>query len=89
LALSNVKLCAVMLAYAAPDVSEFLKTAMGWNFVPAALGDRIMREIIDLVRAEKVRAVVGRVIDFEDIPAEIEAMANRETTGRTVALLGA
>jgi NADPH2:quinone reductase len=89
LALSNVKLCAVMLAYAAPDVSEFLKTAMGWNFVSAALGDRIMREIVDLVRAQKVRAVVGRVIEFEDIPAEIEAMANRETTGRTVAVLDA
>jgi len=87
LALSNVSLGAVMLAYAAPDMSDFLKTAMGWNFVPAALGERIMREIIDLVRVEKVRAVVGRVIDFEDIPAEIEAMADRRTVGRTVALL--
>jgi NADPH:quinone reductase-like Zn-dependent oxidoreductase len=70
-------------------VSAFLKTGMGWNFVPAALGRRIMREIIDLVRGGKVRAVVGRVIDFEDIPSEIEAMANRETMGRTVAVLGA
>ena len=49
----------------------------------------IMQEIIELVRAAKVRAVVGRVIDFDDIPAEIEAMANRETIGRTVAVLGA
>jgi NADPH2:quinone reductase len=89
LALANVKLCAVMLAYAAPDMSEFLKTAMGWNFVPAALGERIMREIVELVRAQSVRAVVGRVIDFDDIPAEIEAMANRKTIGRTVALLDA
>jgi NADPH:quinone reductase len=89
LMLSNLKLCTVMLAYAAPEVSEFLKTAMGWNFVPAALGERIMREIIDLVRAEKIRAVVGRVIDFGEIPAEIEAMANRETMGRTVAVLSA
>jgi NADPH2:quinone reductase len=87
LALANVRLCTVMLAYADRDMSEFLKTAMGWNFVPAALGARIMSEIVDLVRAQKVRAVVGRVIDFADIPAEIEAMANRETTGRTVAVL--
>jgi NADPH2:quinone reductase len=89
LALSNVKLGAVMLAYAAPDASEFLKTAMGWNFVPAALGERIMREVVDLVRTHKIRAVVGRVIDFVDIPAEIEAMANRETVGRTVVVLDA
>ena len=46
-----------------------------------------MQEVVDLVRAKKVRAVVGRVIEFDDIPAEIEAMANRETVGRTVALL--
>jgi NADPH:quinone reductase len=89
LMLSNLKVCTVMLAYATPEVAEFLKTGMGWNFVPAALGQRITGEIIDLVRAGKIRAVVGRVIDFEDIPAEIEAMANRETVGRTVALLGA
>src|SRR3954469_12798847 len=52
LALSNFKLCGVMLAYAQPEVSEFLKTGMGWNFVPAALGTRIMEEIIDLVRTK-------------------------------------
>ena len=36
LMLSNMKLCGVMLSYADPASSEFLKTAMGWNFVPAA-----------------------------------------------------
>jgi NADPH:quinone reductase-like Zn-dependent oxidoreductase len=34
--LGNFKLCGVMLAYAQPDVSEFLKTGMGWNFAAAA-----------------------------------------------------
>jgi NADPH2:quinone reductase len=87
LMLSNMKLCGVLLAYAEPEVLDFLKTGMGWNFVPAALGDHIMREVIDLVRAKMVRAVVGRVIDFEEIPTAIEELANRETIGRTVALL--
>ncbi|HYL52665.1 MAG TPA: zinc-binding dehydrogenase [Acidimicrobiia bacterium] len=87
LMLSNLKLCGVMLAYAQPDVLEFLKSGMGWNFVPAELGTRIMREIVELVRAKRVRAVVGRVVDFTDIPVEIEAMANRETVGRTIAVL--
>jgi NADPH:quinone reductase len=85
--LSNIKLCGVLLAYAQPEVLEFLKTGMGWNFVPAELGERIMREVVELVRAKEVRAVVGRVIEFEEIPTAIEAMANRETIGRTVALL--
>ncbi len=84
LALGNLKLCGVMLAYAQPDVSEFLKTGMGWNFVPAELGRRIMREVVDLVDAGKVRPVVGTVVPFEQIPSAIEAMANRETIGRTI-----
>jgi NADPH2:quinone reductase len=88
IALSNIKLCGVMLAYADPEMSDFLKTGMGWNFVPAALGARIMREIIDLVRAGKVRPVVGRVVGFDEIPVAIEAMANRETVGRTIVVLG-
>ena len=46
-----------------------------------------MREIVDLVLAGKVRPVVGNVIGFDQIPAAIEAMANRETVGRTVAVL--
>ncbi|MBV8950029.1 MAG: hypothetical protein JOZ99_04075 [Actinobacteria bacterium] len=46
-----------------------------------------MREIVDLVLAKKVRAVVGQTIGFGDIPVAMEAMANRETVGRTVALL--
>jgi NADPH:quinone reductase len=85
--LGNLKLCGVMLAYAQPDVSEFLKAAMGWNFVPAERGERVMREIIDLVHSGAVRPVVGSVVGFADIPAAIEAMANRETVGRTVAIL--
>ena len=87
LMLSNFKLCGVMLAYADPAVSEFLKTGMGWNFVPASLGEEIMREVVSLVEAKKVKAVVGKVIGFEEVPAAIEAMARRETIGRTIVRL--
>jgi NADPH:quinone reductase len=83
-ALGNLKLCGVLLAYAPPDLATMVKTAMGWNFVPGELGARIMREIVDLVLAKELRAVVGQVVDFDDVPAAIEAMANRETVGRTI-----
>ena len=46
-----------------------------------------MREILDLVTHGEVRAVVGDVVGFDDIPAAITAMAERRTTGRTIALL--
>ena len=46
-----------------------------------------MREIVELYVAGKIKPVIGKTIDFEAIPVEIEAMANRETIGRTVVLL--
>jgi NADPH:quinone reductase-like Zn-dependent oxidoreductase len=68
-------------------MSEMLKTAMGWNFASAALGDKIMREIVQLVLDQEIKPVVGRTIDFEDIPLAIEAMADRRAIGRTIVML--
>ncbi|MET1001523.1 MAG: zinc-binding dehydrogenase [Acidimicrobiia bacterium] len=84
IALGNFKLCGVLLAYAQPDMADMVKSAMGWNFASAELGARIMREIVELVRAGAVRAVVGEVVAFGDLPAAVEALANRATVGRTI-----
>jgi NADPH2:quinone reductase len=85
--LGNLKLCGVMLAYAQPAMLDLVKTAMGWNFAPEALGERIMHEIVELVLAQKIKPVIGQTIEFEAIPAAIEAMANRQTIGRTIVML--
>ena len=87
LALSNIKLCGVLLAYATDDIIDLVKTAMGWNFPSGRLGETIMQEIVDLVEQGEVHAVVGNVAAFEDIPQAITAMAERRTTGRTVVLV--
>jgi NADPH2:quinone reductase len=87
IASGNFKLCGVLLAYAPPDLAELVKTAMGWNFVPAELGGRVTKEIVDLYAAGRIRAVVGDVVEFEQIPSAIEAMADRRTVGRVVAKL--
>ena len=60
---------------------------MGWNFASGELGARIMREIVDLVLAGDVRPVIGKVVGFDDLPAAMEAMAERETVGRVIALV--
>jgi NADPH2:quinone reductase len=86
IALGNLKVCGVLLAYQDSEALSFLKTGMGWNFPPRELGDRIMGEILSLVGSKRIRPVVGRVVDFEDIPSAIDAMARRETVGRTIAL---
>jgi NADPH:quinone reductase len=84
IALGNFKLCGVLLAYAQPDTADMVKSAMGWNFASDELGARIMREIVELVRAGAVRAVVGEVVAFGDLPSAVEALANRATVGRTI-----
>jgi NADPH:quinone reductase len=87
IALGNLKLCGVLLSYQEPDALDFLKTGMGWNFIPNEMGVRIMDEIVSLVTSKRVQPVIGRVVDFEELPAAIDAMARRETVGRTIALI--
>jgi NADPH:quinone reductase-like Zn-dependent oxidoreductase len=64
-----------------------VKSAMGWNFPPSSLGSHIMDEIVSLYERGAIRAVVGRVAAFEEIPEAIDAMAHRNSIGRTVIVL--
>jgi len=84
IALGNFKLCGVLLAYAQPEMSELVKDAMGWNFAPATLGAKINREIVTLVLDGKVSPLIGKVVEFEQLPAAMEAMAERASIGRTI-----
>ena len=79
----------MLLSYVDAEFGAAVKGAMGWNFPTAELGAEIMGRIIALVRDERVRAVVGRVVEFDDVPAAFEAMANRDTVGRTIVKLWA
>src|SRR5262245_62959782 len=78
----NFKLCGVLLAYAPLALAQMMKKATGWNFASDALGAKITREIAELVLAKQIRPVIGRVVEFAELPAAIEALANRETVGR-------
>jgi NADPH2:quinone reductase len=81
---ANVKLCGVLLAYALPEIRALVKQAMGFNFLDRAIGERITAEVVERVRAGRVRAVVGATVGFEDVPSAITAMAERHTVGRTI-----
>ncbi len=83
-ALGNFKLCGVLLAYAQPEMSDLVKDAMGWNFASATLGANINREIVGLVLDGKVSPLIGKVVNFEQLPAAMEAMAQRASIGRTI-----
>lgn len=86
-ALSNVKLCGVLFAYAPDDVRALVKQAMGWNFASAERGAAIHRQVVALVEQGAVRPLVGATVGFDELPAAMEAMAAGRTIGRTVALL--
>jgi NADPH:quinone reductase len=56
----------------------------GMNFLTTAQGVDIWNRILHLARAGSIRPVIGRQIEFEDVPAALEALEQRETIGRTV-----
>ncbi len=87
LATANIHLCGVLLAYATDEIRSLVKTAMGWNFASGDRGAQIMADIVALFDRGAVRSVVGRVVDFEDIPQALTDLANRATTGRTVVIM--
>jgi NADPH2:quinone reductase len=83
----NFKLCGVMLAYVQADRSMMLKAGMGWNFPSDALGQKIHEQIVAKVLNQRVRPVIGKVVEFDDVPAAFDAMPKRETVGRTIVTL--
>jgi NADPH2:quinone reductase len=83
----NFKICGAMLAYATEAGAKAMKRGLGWNFIEESVGRRFMREINDLVQKRRIRPVVGKVVDFEQLPHAIEALAGRETIGRTIVRL--
>jgi NADPH2:quinone reductase len=87
LATGNFKLCGVMLGYANAQMGPMLKQAMGWNLCPEALGQKAMAKILALVRAGKVRPVIGEVVGFGELPAAMTRMRDRRTTGRVIVTL--
>jgi NADPH2:quinone reductase len=87
LSLGNFKLMSVMLSYADAGRQQFMKQLLGWNLASDQLGAEINAQIVDLVRAGRVKAVVGAAIDFDQVPQGITDLAGRDTVGRVVALV--
>ena len=85
--MGNFKLCGVLLNYQSDDMIGMIKQGMGWNVAPRELGELATADIVEQVKAGTVRAVVGSAPSFEDLPAAMEAMGSRNTTGRVIVML--
>ena len=82
----NFSLYGVCLAYV--DNTAAVKDFSGYNFPSHADGERIHERVLDLLSDGRVGPVVGRKVPFELLPSALQAMANRETLGRSVVLIG-
>jgi NADPH:quinone reductase len=63
-----------------------LTRSLGMNFLSGADGLRIWGNILQMTKRQQIGPVVGREIDFVNVPNMLEAMERRETMGRTVVL---
>lgn len=85
--MGNFKLCGVLLNYQSDDMIGLVKQGMGWNVAPRALGELATADIVELVKAGAVRAVVGSTPAFDDLPAAMEELGSRGTTGRVIVMV--
>jgi len=60
----------------------------GMNFLSTAQGIEMWNRVLQLARAGTIHPVIGRQIEFADVPAALEALERRETTGRIVVRAG-
>jgi len=86
-AAGNFTMGGAMLAYVPDKDSAVMKRAIGYNFVPASRGRQFMKEINDLIIGGHVRTVIDRVVEFDEIPTAIQALADRRTVGRVIVKL--
>jgi NADPH2:quinone reductase len=78
----NFSLVGAMLAYVADP--RPIKQATGFNLFPRETGERVHAHLLELLAQGRIRPVVGRTAPYADLPAELERMEERRTTGRTV-----
>jgi NADPH:quinone reductase len=64
-----------------------LKAVTGYNFPSHADGERVHAQILELIASGSVRPVVGSDVAFTDLPQALQAMADRRTVGRNVAVV--
>jgi NADPH2:quinone reductase len=81
----NFSLVGVCHAYVDDPIA--LKQATGFNFPAHADGVKLHAALLELIERGKLRPLVGRVVPFAELPAALEAMGRRETTGRIVVRL--
>jgi NADPH:quinone reductase len=80
LCFGNISLMGVLLAY----WGSALPAGSGFNPTPRPVGDAVHEHLVALLRAGRIRPLVGQTVPFEQLPQALEAMEERTTMGRVV-----
>jgi NADPH:quinone reductase len=81
----NFSLYGVCHAYVDDPIA--LKAATGYNFPSHSDGERAHAQILERILDGRLHPVIGSELAFEDLPRALQSMADRQTMGRTVALV--
>lgn len=81
LCFGNISLVGVILSYRDPSS---VPPGSGFNATPPEVGRQVHAHLVELLRAGRIRPVVGQVVPFEQLPQALEAMEARTTLGRIV-----
>jgi len=81
LCFGNLSVLGVLLSYTS-DVAAVRH--MGWNLTPRDVGEEINDTLCAMAAAGTIRPVLGRTVAFDELPAALDDMEERRTTGRVV-----
>jgi len=80
LCFGNITVMGVILSYR----DTAMPAGTGYNPVPRDVADGIHAHLVELLRAGRIRPLVGNVVDHTELPAALDQMEARATIGRTV-----
>lgn len=87
IAYSNFDVCGVCLVYVTDPPA--VRRTLGFNWPARSEGLDAHVRILEMIRTGQIRTVVGANVAWSELPAALERMESRQTTGRLVVTTGA
>jgi len=82
LCFGNFSVCGVLLSYSSHPLDARRHT--GFNVTPRSVGESVHARLVQQLDAGRIHPVVGCRVPFSALPAALDDMEDRKTTGRTV-----
>jgi len=82
MAYGNFSLVGACLVYVTDPLA--IRRTLGFNWPARSDGQRVHATLLEMIRTGRLTPCVGRELDFAEIPAALEDLEQRATTGRLV-----